>query len=433
MPLPHLPKPCATKTSFDRVNVTDAYRYFVYYRPKHTYASQQTFRRGFMRFLAHYTTDTEYAGGVGWCTRCAYPTHKNSMTNVGGTHLVCRTCSQYYSNCNECDVIQNTNHMYTTVNGHACRTCFSRFYRYCGVCGDYYNWRTQRSDHTHPKIECCESPQTEFVIRYNGEDLLANDTRVTVTLPAGEISEVGLREIAGAVNNQTYYVDSREERDKWIILSGELFNLGTKWQTRDGNYAKRLSRYAYKTHQLKVPPKLMTQVGNIARDHSTAVNFNIETTRLLNLPAYEFANDDSCWWQSYNSSRCSFKTYGGFGVRSFNNAGEVTGRAWVMPLKKRGLSSFEPTFETKSPDAYIVFNGYGVLNSYTPARVLSHIMGMTYRKVRFEAGHMYVNGSSGYLVGAEDVIDEFTDGRVGLSLEQHGNIFTTESKELVNV
>jgi hypothetical protein len=59
--------------------------------------------------------------------------------------------------------------------------------------------------------------------------------------------------------------------------------------------------------------------------------------------------------------------------------------------------------------------------------------GSTYRKVRVDASHMYVNGSNGYLVGGEDIIESYTDGRVSLSLEQHGNLYETESKELVNV
>ncbi len=42
---------------------------------------------------------------------------------------------------------------------------------------------------------CCASPQRQFLIRNDGYEPLENDTRATITLPAGVISAPGLTQI----------------------------------------------------------------------------------------------------------------------------------------------------------------------------------------------------------------------------------------------
>ena len=154
----------------------------------------------------------------------------------------------------------------------------------------------------------------------------------------------------------------------------------------------------------------------------------------------------------------TFKTEVGYNNVEYRN---VTGRAWVMPLKLTGKNqpgprdpnlcsdpvccpppepvagapALAPTFDTMTPDAFIVFNGYGDLSGYGPARIMAHMAGMTYRKVAFTCSPMYVNGEQGYLVAPEALAEKYTDGRLNLSVPQHADLYDTEineSKELVN-
>jgi hypothetical protein len=270
-----------------------------------------------------------------------------------------------------------------------------------------------------------------------------------MSLPAGVITAEGLQAITNLLCKQGHDLPlppwspvptpettaAYELRRKWIDLGYTIENIGPNWQGKDGNYTKRLSRYAYKTYGLRVPPEVISEVGNIARQHSEGSEVEVEVTRNLNLSAEDFGHEESCWWQSYYHGRCALKTNGGFGLRSFGeftdywgntNSDTVTGRAWVMPVKHDG-DRWLPTFETESPDGFIVFNGYGELSGYTPARIIGHMAGMTYRKITFYADPMYVNGESGYLVTNEELATEFDDGgTISLPTEQHSDLHRRE-------
>ena len=62
----------------------------------------------------------------------------------------------------------------------------------------------------------------------------------------------------------------------------------------------------------------------------------------------------------------------------------------------------------------------------TPARMLAHMLGVTYRKIGFVATPMYVNGSTGYLVAAEDIAEVHTDGAIRLDLDPHADLYEME-------
>jgi hypothetical protein len=294
-----------------------------------------------------------------------------------------------------------------------CDACMDEWYGYCDQCDGYYH-HEDAGNHAHDYEDdgCCDSAQKSFTVRNDGEDDLPNDTRAEVTLPAGLISEQGIREIRHYLINEGFA----------DLAHYGVPDLGNEWQTATGNFPKRLSRLAYQRYQQKVTPQVMSHVGTIARNHSTAVSVSIEFTRQLNLPASAFYHEDSCWWSCYSESRCVFKTNGGFGIRSFRDTGEVSGRAWVLPLKKVN-GNLMPTYDTHA-EMFVVFNGYGALSGYAPARMLAHMTGMTYRKCDFGADPMYVN-SGGYLVAPEHLVKQHGDG-IYLSLRRHSDLSTQE-------
>ena len=258
----------------------------------------------------------------------------------------------------------------------------------------------------------------EFSITVDGQSV-ANDVEFTVGLPAGVIDEMGAERIRTLLR-----IDDQYE------AANQVDKVGLEWQRRDGNFTKRLGRATYNLTQRAIPAHLLTEIGNIARQHTDGKDYTLAVTRDLNLSARDFGHPGSCWWMSYKASRCVLKTNGGFGLRSFGD-GEVTGRAWVMPVKSVGYD-FTPTFDAQSPDGFIVFNCYGDLSEYSAARIVAQMSGMTYRKVRLSITNVYVNHdndgeSFGYLVAPEAIAAPYTDSSIGLTVDRHSTLHEDEN------
>jgi hypothetical protein len=405
-----------------------------------------TSRSEFLREVRALTTEPHLVEqAVVWCGDCAQADHVDRMTQPSaGSSLVCRNCITTYNECaGSCGGVYRYMIVVAGEGGaqnlmcDACRDERVNDGRvaYCSACG-YWHLNTEEvaEEHWHGKCRCESPAGEEFFVRNDGKPRLANDTRVTVTLPAGEISDEGIGTIAQYLRDWSYgahYLGDTESYNKVYALSVSLGELGNMWQTKQGNYTKRLSRLAYKKHGLKLPPEVLSHIGNLGRDHSMADEYLIETTRRLNLSAADFGHAGSCWWMSYTESRCTLKSNGGFGLRTFDPDGHVIGRVWVMPLKKVEPALYGPglmpTFESESPDAFMVFNGYGNLSGYPAARIVAYMAGMTYRKVGFTASPMYINNESGYLVAPEEIAERFTDGEIHFELDVHSNLFNREA------
>jgi hypothetical protein len=236
----------------------------------------------------------------------------------------------------------------------------------------------------------------------NGSSVVANDERFTVELPRGEISKEGIREITFYVHETIHELrdDTTRRFSDVRILVGEV---GNQWQTKRGNFTKRLSSAVYKKWKIKFPPEELSHVGNLARSFSESeAEWVIEFTRNLNLPASAFANDESCWWDGLFRSRCALKSWGGLAIRSYltdcQYPNSPDGRAWIQPLNQHMF----PTHDVMNAHAYVVYNGYEDLSGYTPARIIAQMTGKTYRKIDFFAENQYVNNNSGYLVSDEE-------------------------------
>lgn len=389
----------------------------------------------FLDHLRDLLVDPDEADEIRFCDDCSEPSDEDRMTWINDKD-VCESCTSNYSICDDCEKYSSQTVWIAGQDRSVCGSCECN-YSYCEDCDTLYH---DDDSYEHDHEDCgCESPQQVFSIRNDGHDPLKNDVRATVSLPAGEISTEGVEAIQNLLRNSApefdysgaLDLDAREDlqvtRRNWYDLAERIGELGTTWQARDGNFTKRLSRFAYKEYKIKVPPVVISEVGNIGSAHSQGVEFGIETTRDLNMSAEEFGHEDSCFWGSYYASRCTLKSNGGFGLRSFSNDYDVSGRAWVIPLRLLDDGDLTPTFETESPDAFAVFNGYGAMSGYVPARIVAHMAGMTYRKVSFEAGVIYVNSNSGYLVAPEEIAKNYTDGQLTLNIDDHSDLYRRES------
>jgi hypothetical protein len=376
----------------------------------------------FQKHLRENITDPDSVDDLKFCGDCGKPgwgDYLNTPDN-GDTHI-CDSCWEKWSSCDGCGDYWLVDDLNTTLGGSdICAGCRDEYYSYCEDCEGWY--RDENSDehqHNGDGDGCCASPQPEFTVRNDGCEPLRNDTRAVITLPAGVISAEGLT----AIRDYLLYTACEP------AVGYDLGKVGDAWQLKNGNYTKRLSRMAYTDHKIKLTPETLSQVGCIAREHSAQVSTQIEVTRDLNQDADYFYHDGSCWWNSYAESRCALKTNGGFGLRSFNSSsGIVSGRAWVLPLKLTERGRLGPTFETMTPDAFAVFNGYGGLSGYAAPRILAHMAGWTYRKIDFECSPMYVN-PGGYLVAPEEIAERYTDGTLHLSGSQHSDLYGREQTE----
>jgi hypothetical protein len=383
----------------------------------------------FLMYLREVTSDPEAIDNVTFCISCGDPEWNDETSCARGDSdaRLCESCYDSWGDCYCCEDRYPDSELYPTLDSvDVCENCRGSHYAWCDHCHGYYH-SEDASEHDHSS-SCCTSPQQEFTIRNDGSEPLANDTRVTVTLPAGVISTEGLTEIRNYLQRCSSY--DYETTYPLRSLSYDLGSLGDQWQTKAGNFAKRLSNHAYKTYRIKLPPEVMSQIGNIARDHSESAAVTVEATRDLNQAADYFYNDGSCWWSSNSESRCALKTNGGFGLRTFNEWGSVSGRAWVLPLRQNARGALVPTFDTMTPDAFVVFNGYGDLNGYAAPRILAYMAGWTYRKIGFRCEPIYVN-AGGYLVAPEDIVKKFNDGNsLSLDVVRHASLFRIEQAKM---
>lgn len=350
--------------------------------------------------------------GVERCSACQDPTAEGTTIGYDCYCPECRDGSFTY--CDGCNDWAGQDRGGWTGDEWRCSGCLSD-YTWCEQCDTYVYGSC--SEHDDDDACGCFSPAQSFTIRNDGEDPLSADVLTTVTLPAGTLDDTGVRRVQDYLRSLSLF-----------DVADLVPSLGLSWQTKGGNYPKRLSRAAYNTLGTALSAEVLSTVGTMAREHSSAsADYRLSVTRDLNQSAEAFGHSDSCWWGSYSSSRCALKTNGGLGLRTFDADGSVTGRAWVLPLKRCGVS-LTPTFSTDA-DAFIVFNGYGDLSGYTPARLLAHMTGMTYRKVSFTCSPMFVNNDAGYLVAPEELAKTFTDGALHLSTDAHSTLFANESNE----
>jgi hypothetical protein len=368
---------------------------------------------------------------VVWCESCDEPVKLDEAEAVNGDYYACSSCyEEHYRSCDDCGRTVYYEDMIGTLSEeYVCQRCCDRNYSFCEECDGYYH-SSYSDEHDHNGGCDCESPAQTFAMRNDGEPVVNQDERVTIALPAGVISEEGIHSIVRLVREHYYALDADSEdyesRSRWWNLSHEVYSMDARWQTKEGNFTKRLSKLAHKSQGLKVPPAMLSAVGCIARDNSHGSELELEFTRNLNLSAADFYHEDSCWWQSYSESRCALKTNGGIGMRTFQGDG-VTGRAWVMPLRADEDGGLEATFDSLTPDAFMVFNGYGDLSGYTPARIVAHMAGLTYRKIEFGCSPMYVNGGSGYLVASEEIASKYAEaGNLHLYVDTHSTLHHRE-------
>lgn len=327
------------------------------------------------------------------CERCADWVWRDDASSIHNGDVICDYCvERHYTQCYECEEYHRDYDVRQVENNSYCESCFDDNCNWCDDCETYY----RHESHDHEEGCDCEAPRQRFLFPANGDGNIGNDERLDVTLPAGTIDEAGMQ----AIRYLLVHSVNAEGAPLMSIhaANGALEAVGDTWHGDKGNFTRRLSRELHSNHKVKIPPAVLTEVGNLAKQHSsTKSEWSVEFTRNLNLSAEDFYHEDSCWWQSYYESRCALKNWGGIGMRMFDDDNEVTGRAWVQPLNV----DLAPTHDALGAHAYIIYNCYGSLDGAKAARIVAHLTGRTYGKTVYDADSQYVNGNAGWLVADE--------------------------------
>ncbi len=337
---------------------------------------------------------------------------------------VCTDCISNYSYCDYCEAHRRGD-MTDVGDRTYCQNCLESQCTYCHACQMWIEDCDE--NHGHP---CeCEAPHRHFQFPNDGHGMVSEGERFTVELPKGTIDEQGLRAITNLVQQTINGSDNPDHQ--YIFFFPDMDEVGVLWQTKKGNFTRRLSSMLYKKHKFKLPPEVISEVGNLGRAHSSdAASWEVEFTRDLNRPAEDFCHDDSCWFTdgSYGASRCALKQWGGLALRTFSSTSYhdfPTGRAWVQPLNE----DLEPTHDIINAHAYVVYNGYGEMEArYVAARIVAHLTGRTYRKIQFTASPQFINGESGYLVADEKTCRK--TGVVSYSYDEHETLDADEIEKV---
>lgn len=332
---------------------------------------------------------------------------------------VCDSCLNNYGRCDYCE---NVTRETTDVGSNTvCESCLGNHYAYCGTCEEYID--NDNDEHGHTCT--CDAPHLRFEFPNDGHGTVSQNERITVELPKGTIDDEGMRHISNLVEQAI--ANSPDDQFFYIDLMQEV---GPLWQMKRGNFTRRLSSVLHSQHQFKLPSGVLSEVGNIARAHSSDdAEWHVSFTRHLNGSAEDFCHDESCWFTGgrYGKSRCALKQWGGLALRTWDDdcngvyRGMPNGRAWVQPLN----ADLNPTHDIANAHAYIVYNGYGDLEGYVAARIVAHLTSLTYRKVEFYASPQFINGDTGYLIADETTCSE--TGQVQYSYDEH---YKTDAHQL---
>ena len=382
--------------------------------------------------------DDDQEISVTQCLHC----HNAIFMGGGWSHIVsddgemvCGECFAYYTECATCGRFAHRDHVIRVHDyGSICNNCYesgSPDVASCSACSYYFLTENMYYDENNDVHYCDEhAPRSgcrpqhmefEFPALCTPQKTIREDEIVPITVGRGDVSEEGMRLIHGMIYTKTsgkygYGGISLDE-----IINADLYD--RSWQTKEGNFPKRLAKHLLIEHSMKLNEDVMTEIGNIAKAHAAIPGTHyVSLTRDLNLSADEFINEGSCWWGSESHSRCELKAYYGFGVRTWStpngnqDGGHPVSRAWLVPLTVTtgGPGPKFAATHVLPADAYVLFNAYEI-DQLPYARMIAGMTGKSYRKLKMFDMSAYIN-AAGILIAEQSICDA-TD-RVALPMRR---------------
>lgn len=224
--------------------------------------------------------------------------------------------------------------------------------------------------------------------------------------PDGTISDAGQSEIeyqlACGVEPGTYH--ALPENFEWV------------WATNRGTLPKRIQSYYYKEHGVKLPVHLIATLGNVGRTHSSESKVIVlKFTDSVDWQDGDFGDGGSCFWGEKSGAKEMIEKNGwalcAYKVRPNSEIDESA------PIDWRQWRGYARCWIADVGNRLIVFNGYGE-NTLNFARFLALKFSCSYRRIDLynqgqDDGVLWINGGTGFVVGAHANIEGFTKHDLG--------------------
>lgn len=193
-----------------------------------------------------------------------------------------------------------------------------------------------------------------------------------------------------------------------------------KWQSDRGSLPKRIESWFYKEYKIKLDPKILSNLGNIARATIPKDQvYYFDITKDFNWKAGDFGDPQSCFFgpsgPEYNpvNMQNSGKFYA---IRFFKKMPKNASftlldvdkyyededtyyigisRSWMGDSPKAGSS------------LKVIFNGYG-LTTLQISNIMADYLEAATKKVYIGDTDLYINGD-GYVIGDKKDVDKFGD------------------------
>lgn len=231
--------------------------------------------------------------------------------------------------------------------------------------------------------------------------------RYTLTTQHGFISESGVHAILSYINKQDLRTElwtaANPGMNRSFLPPLPLNDWDWEWIVTKGIFRgtlpKRIASHYAKMHNIKCPSKFITEIGNIAKSHTSAAEtYTFEFVDEIDWDAGEFGEEpDSCYWNDRAGARLMITRNGGFAVRFYGQYEQGIARAWMAKIED---------------SLWVMWNGYGFAGNttLTIARIVATHLNLTYKKIDLtnygsDYGTLYINAGIGYAIGTQSKIE----------------------------
>jgi len=180
-------------------------------------------------------------------------------------------------------------------------------------------------------------------------------------------------------------------------------NWDWNWKVLFGKYCgtltKRISKYLYVEHQLKIKPEMLAEIGNIASQYVyDRDTYYVDFTNDFNWEAGDFGDKNSCFWTGREISKQIIRAENGYAIRFFANKNKKTGygRAWIIPYAN--VEFMFNAYGIGLPEAARV---YSIYKRVAHNRINLHYDEIVYGETTICHNHdvLCVNRNYGYIIG----------------------------------
>jgi len=157
-----------------------------------------------------------------------------------------------------------------------------------------------------------------------------------------------------------------------------------------GTFPKRVAKWLFKRHGVKLSASHLQTIGNLVSDHvskdSADIYLAFDQEYTEGSEARDYCHHDSCWWgEGRKGLREGFVKEGGWAIRQFDGY-TPTSRCWIVWDKEHSC--------------YVLFNAYGKTDLANFSRNLSTAWGLSYSQASLypDRDEYFINSDKCYVI-----------------------------------